>query len=92
VAHVKAVGRGQDDECFTIPCHKPDCKKHADWKSRRDSAARFNDNAIRRSANSMPRDVFELLHDLCYHTEGRETRGIGIWDYVRRAQEILRKP
>ncbi len=44
----------------------------------------FSDDNIRRE--DIPRDAFDLLHDLCYHHEGRD-----VHDYVRRAQEILSK-
>jgi hypothetical protein len=43
---------------------------------------RFNDDMIQR--RDLPQDVFELIHDLCYHIESRN-----IGDYVRRAQKIL---
>jgi hypothetical protein len=46
---------------------------------------RFNDDLIRR--DDLPRDVFEIIHDLCYHVPSRD-----INSYVRRAQEALRKP
>lgn len=46
---------------------------------------RFNDDLIRR--DDLPRDVFEILHDLCYHVPSRDIHG-----YVRRAQQALRKP
>ena len=46
-------------------------------------AYRFNDDMIRRYG--LPKDVFSLIHDLAYHHSGRD-----IWDYVRRAQAILR--
>lgn len=44
---------------------------------------RFNEDQICR--NDLPRDVFVLLHDLCYHHDGRD-----VWNYVERAQNILR--
>lgn len=44
---------------------------------------RFNDDMIRR--RDLPVDCFLLLHDLCYHHEGRDVNG-----YVLRAQKILR--
>lgn len=47
-------------------------------------AKRFNDDQIRRT--DLPRDVFVILHDLCYHTRLRR-----ISPYVKRAQEALRK-
>jgi len=43
---------------------------------------RFTDDSIRRK--DLPRDVFELLHDICYHHEGRD-----VGDYVKRAQAAL---
>lgn len=42
----------------------------------------FNDDMIRRSG--LPPDVMSLLHDLCYHHEGRD-----VWSYVNRAQLAL---
>ena len=45
-------------------------------------AAVFTDDSIRR--DDLPRDVFELLHDICYHHDGRD-----VGDYVRRAQAAL---
>lgn len=42
----------------------------------------FNDDMIRRVG--LPRDVMSLLHDLCYHYEGRD-----VWSYVNRAQLAL---
>jgi len=48
------------------------------------SRKHFTEDDIRR--NDLPRDVFVILHDLCYHHEGRD-----VWDYVRRAQDALRK-
>jgi hypothetical protein len=44
--------------------------------------APFNDDMIRRIG--LPRDVMGLIHDLCYHHEGRDVDG-----YVKRAQRIL---
>jgi hypothetical protein len=44
----------------------------------------FNDDMIHRS--DLPEDVFGLLHDLCYHHDGRD-----VSDYVSRAREILRR-
>jgi len=43
----------------------------------------FSEDDIRR--DGLPADVFGLLHDLCYHHDGRD-----VWNYVRRAQEMLR--
>lgn len=43
----------------------------------------FNDDMIRRSG--LPGDVMGLIHDLCYHHEGRD-----VSNYVMRAQEILK--
>ena len=45
---------------------------------------RFSEDDIRR--DGLPKDVFGLLHDLCWHHDGRD-----VWNYVRRAQEMLRK-
>lgn len=46
--------------------------------------SRFNEDMIRRG--KIPHDIFSILHDLCYHHEGRD-----VWDYVRRAQEALKR-
>ena len=44
---------------------------------------RFNEDQIRRVG--LPMDVFGLIHDLCYHHDGRDVN-----NYVERAQAILR--
>lgn len=44
----------------------------------------FNEDMIRR--RRLPADVAALVHDLCYHHDGRN-----VWTYVRRAQEILKR-
>jgi len=44
---------------------------------------KFNDDMIQR--NDLPRDAFELIHDLAYDHEGRER-----FQYRSRAQAILR--
>jgi hypothetical protein len=43
----------------------------------------FTDNQIRR--NDLPRDAFQLIHDLAYDHEGRDRK-----DYRKRAQAILK--
>lgn len=53
----------------------PEAEKHKRKK-------RFNDDLIRR--RDIPVDCFMLLHDLCYHHEGRDVQS-----YVLRAQQIL---
>lgn len=45
----------------------------------------FNDDMIRRGG--LPSDVMGLIHDLCYHHDGRSVRA-----YVSRAREILKAP
>lgn len=50
----------------------------------RSNAMNFNDDMIQR--RGLPQDVFELIHDLCYHVESRD-----FYDYVRRAQKILKR-
>lgn len=45
----------------------------------------FTEDSIRRS--DLPRDVFQLLHDLAYDHEGRDR-----WQYRSRAQEALMQP
>jgi len=47
-------------------------------------AKEFTEDQIRRT--DLPHDVFDLVHDLCYHHEGRD-----VSNYVARAQQILRK-
>ena len=46
--------------------------------------ARFNENMIRRG--DIPADAMALIHDLCYHHDGRD-----VWQYVKRAQQILKR-
>lgn len=45
----------------------------------------FNEDMIER--DGLPKDVFGLIHDLCYHHDGRDVN-----NYVQRAQEILKTP
>jgi hypothetical protein len=45
---------------------------------------KFTEDQIRRT--DLPHDVFGLIHDLCYHHDGRDVN-----NYVQRAQDILRK-
>lgn len=45
---------------------------------------KFNDNMIRRTG--LPKDVMCLIHDLCYHHDGRD-----VYNYVERAQAILKR-
>ena len=49
-----------------------------------DDLTRFTEADIKRT--DLPRDAFLLIHDLCYHHDGRN-----VYTYVRAAQEILRK-
>ena len=51
---------------------------------RKKKLAAFNDDKILRS--DLPRDVFKILHDLCYHICSKDIR-----DYVRRARAALRR-
>lgn len=43
----------------------------------------FNENMIKREG--LPIDVFRIIHDLCYHHDGRD-----IASYVKQARKILR--
>lgn len=52
---------------------------------------KFNDEMIRRQvwkreSGPLPKDAFDLIHDLAYHQENRN-----IGSYIKRAQEILKR-
>ena len=51
--------------------------------------SRFNEDMIRRGVShgdDIPADAMALIHDLCYHHDGRD-----VWSYVERAQQILKR-
>lgn len=74
--NVYGVGGFECRDCetaFIAQEYKPPLMTHS----------KFTEDDIRREG--LPVDVFRLIHDLCYHHDGRD-----VWNYVKRAQEILK--
>ena len=74
--------RTRTDAVATAGCKATVSTLIPERKRLRPPLAKFTEDSIRRKG--LPRDVFLLLHDLCYDHEGRDRRS-----YMLRAQAIL---